>query len=159
MAAPINPFDPERDPDRHLIWKMMIVEDSQAFVAGDWGRIAGDFDAENFEGLRANESPNPDDWRIAFPTLDDYRDSWLEASRQFTARRFAGISHLEAVYARTHLNEIEIAGDRALARKKFFGTIQREDGSQLAGSRQTLYRLHRKKSGWKIVGFIGQLPL
>ena len=29
----------------------------------------------------------------------------------------------------------------------------------LSGSRQTLYRLHKKAGVWKIVGFIGYLPL
>jgi len=156
---PANPFDPISDPDRHLIWHKMIIEDSIAFVAADFAPIADDFDEEHFEGLRAKGSHNPDDWRIVFPTLASYRDNWLKAARAFIAKEFAGMTPLDAVYARTHMNEIEITGDRALAHKQFFGTVPLADGSQLSGSQQTLYRLHKQKNRWKVVGFIGQLPL
>jgi hypothetical protein len=91
--------------------------------------------------------------------LTDYRDSWLAASREFVARRFVNMTPLEAVLRRTRLNRMDIAGDRALAHKEFSGTIELADGSTLSGSRQTLYRLHRQRGIWKIVGFLGQLPL
>lgn len=155
----INPFDPAADADRHYLWQRLVVADSEAFIAGDWSAIAADFDAENFEGIRCFESSDPDRWRVEFPTLDSYRDSWLAASRQFLERRFAGLSHRQAIFARTHLADIEIRGDRALCHKKFFGDLPLVDGTMLSGCRQSLYRVHRRDGVWKIVGFLGQLPL
>jgi hypothetical protein len=155
-----NPFDRANDPDRHHIWHRLVVVDSQAFVAGDWSMIEADFDAEQFEGIRCGLSTDPADWTIAFPRLADYRDSWLAASRDFLAKRFAGgFTHLDAVLRRCRIERIDIAGDRAIAFKEFGGEVPLADGSMLCGRRLTLYRLHRRAGGWKIVGFLGQLPL
>ena len=154
-----NPFNPTRDPDRHHIWQRLIVADSDAFAAGDWHSIEADFDAEHFEGIRCHNSANPDDWEIAFPTLASYRDSWLIAAKDFAKKQFVGLTNREAVYARTRLDRIDLAGDRALCHKKFSGDLKLLDGTMHTGSRQTLYRLHRRSTGWKIVGFLGFLPL
>jgi hypothetical protein len=154
-----NPFDRASDPDRHYIWERVIAADSDAFVECDWGKIEGDFDADRFEGIRCGRSANPDDWKLVFPDLRSYRESWLKASREFLARPFAKLTHREAVYARTRLTEIEINGERALAHKKFSGEVEYADGTMLSGSRQTIYRLHKRGGVWKIVGFLGFLPL
>jgi len=154
-----NPFDEKSDPDRHHIWQRLIVVDSEAFVRGDWGMIEANFDAENFEGVRCANSGDPEKWTIAFATLAAYRDSWLIASREFLAKKFINMTPLEAVLKRTRLERIDIAGDRALAHKKFSGTIELADGTTITGSRQTIYRLHQQRGVWKIVGFLGQLPL
>ena len=158
MSLSANPFD-EADFDRRYIWQRLVAVDSDAFVRGDWLMIEADFDADRFEGIRCGNSLDPDDWKIAFARLDDYRDAWLAASVEFLAKQFVGMSHREAVYRRTRLTQIDIAGDRALAHKEFSGTLKLADGSTLSGSRQTLYRLHRIAGVWKIVGFLGQLPL
>ena len=155
----INPFDAVADADRHWIWQHLIAIDSDAFVLGDWSMIEGDFDADNFEGIRCNHSPDPDRWELAMPRLADYRDGWLAASREFLKKQFVGITHREAVYRRCRLTQIDIAGDRCLAHKQFSGELPLADGTTLSGSRQTLYRLHRRAGAWKIVGFLGQLPL
>jgi hypothetical protein len=157
---PHNPFDPAADPDRHRIWEMLIRADSEAFIAGDWSRIEHDFDAGQFEGIQCGHSLDPVDWRVTLPDLASYRDQWLAASRMFLQRRFARLSHREAIYARTRLANIHINHNRALCRKTFSGDISLEDGTMLSERRQTLYRLHRGADGrWRIVGFIGQLPL
>src|SRR5438046_1465055 len=119
----VNPFDPAADPDRHHLWRRLVEADSEAFIAGDWSAIEADFDAEDFEGIRCFGSADADAWRLAFPTLESYRQSWLESSRQFLARRFVGLTHREAIFARTHLTQIEINGARALCHKKFFGAL------------------------------------
>jgi hypothetical protein len=154
-----NPFDPTANPDRHYIWERLVRADTEAFVATDWSMIEHDFDAASFEGIRCNHSNNPDHWALVFPRLEDYRDSWLAASRDFRAKEFLDLTHAEAIYRRCRLERIDIAGDRALAHKKFSGEVPLADGSTLSGSRQTLYRLHRIGGTWKIVGFLGQLPL
>lgn len=155
----MNPFDATSDSDRHHIWHRLISVDSEAFVRGEWAMIEGDFDAESFEGIRCKNSANPDDWTIFFPTLESYRDNWLRASEEFKQKMFLKHTPLEAVLARTRLDVIEINGDRALAHKKFSGDVPLADGSALTGSRQTIYRLHNKAGRWKIVGFLGFLPL
>jgi hypothetical protein len=155
----VNPFDATSDTDRHYIWDRLVRADSDAFVDGDWAAVEPDFDSANFEGLRAHGSTDPDDWRIAFADLNTYRDEWLKASREFAKKKFAACSNRQAVYARTRLNEIQIVGERAVAHKKFSGDLKLADGSMLTGSRQTLYRLHKKGGVWRIVGFIGYLPL
>jgi hypothetical protein len=153
-----NPFHATIDSDRHHIWQRLIVADSEAFAAGDWPAIEPDFEAEQFEGIRCHNSANPAEWEIAFPTLADYRDSWLAASREFATKRFVGLTNRQAIYARTRLHRIDIAGDRALCHKTFSGNLALADGTTHGGSRQTLYRLHRRCGAWKIVGFLGFLP-
>jgi hypothetical protein len=104
-------------------------------------------------------STNPTDWQIAFPTLESYRDNWLKASQEFRAKSFVGLSTLEALYARCSIYEININANRALAIKKFTGRVECLDGTSISGDRQTVYRLHKINGDWKIVGFIGFLPL
>jgi hypothetical protein len=154
-----NPFDKDADAERHHIWQRLLAADCEAFIAGDWSMIAGDFDAHQFEGIRCANSRNPDDWRIVFARLEDYKNSWLAASREFRAKQFAGLTPRDALYRRTRLTQIDIAGDRALCHKKFSGSVPLAGGSSLTGNRQTLYRLHRIRGVWKVVGFLGQLPL
>lgn len=155
----MNPFHFQKNADRYNIWQRLVAADCEAFAAGDWSMIENDFDADAFEGVRCFHSTNPDDWKIVFSDLASYRESWLAASSEFRAKKFATVTHLEALLARTHLDEIDIQGVRALAHKKFFGELLLADGSTLAERRQTLYRLHRRGRIWKIVGFFGQLPL
>ena len=116
-----NPFDAQTDPDRNYIWDRLIRADSNAFAAGDWSMIENDFDVGQFEGIRCYGSPNPDDWKVAFHRLNEYREQWIELSREFAKKKFVDLTNREAIYARTRLEQIEIFGDRALAHKKFSG--------------------------------------
>jgi len=155
----MNPFDCHTDGDRHEIWQRLVVADCTAFAVSDWLMIENDFAADGFEGVRCFHSSNPDDWKITFPDLASYRESWLAAAKHFRSQTFATMSHLEALLVRTHMDEIDICGDLALAHKKFFGDIPFNDGSVLTDRRQTLFRLQKRDGEWKIVGFFGQLPL
>ena len=121
--------------------------------------IENDFDIANFEGIRCGNSTNPDEWRIVFPRLADYRDAWLAAAKDFAKKQFIDRSPLEALTSRCRLEQIDIAGEIALAHKKFSGEVNCADGSTLSGNRQTLYRLRKRDGKWKIVGFLGYLPL
>lgn len=155
----MNPFDAQADADRHHIWHRLMRADGEAFVIGNWSLIEDDFDSTSFEGVRCFHSTNPDNWKIVFPDLASYRDSWLAASEMFRAKKFAKHTHLDALMARAHLDVIDIQGDRALAHKKFYGGVLMVDGSYLTDRRQTLFRLRKQDGAWKIVGFFGQLPL
>ncbi|HYF52057.1 MAG TPA: hypothetical protein VEJ63_21790 [Planctomycetota bacterium] len=153
-----NPF-PASDTERRSIWQMLVARDSDAFAAQDWSPVENDFAPEIFEGIVANGSPNPDDWTIKYPRLNDYRDDWLRMAETFKRMPLKNISHRELIYKVSSLNEIEISGDRALCHKKFKGDEPLANGERYQISAQSLYRLHRIRGEWKIVGFVGYLPL
>ncbi|HVT30794.1 MAG TPA: hypothetical protein VHE81_22505, partial [Lacipirellulaceae bacterium] len=134
----MNPFDRQTEPDRYTIWQRLVAADCEAFARGEWSLVENDFDAEAFEGVRCFQSTNPDDWKLVFPDLASYRDSWLSASQEFRAKQFEGVSHVKALLVRTHLDQIDISGDKALAHKKFFGDVRMTNGALLTGRRQTL---------------------
>lgn len=151
-----NPF-PETDAARHQIWEMLVTRDIEAFLAADWTMVEEDFIPEGFIGISGNRAVDPDDWTLAFPTLDDYRDEWLKQ-----AKDFAGIAFAEdpktAIHATTVLEEIDIRGEVALVRKKFDGGLKRADGGFDAMQWQTLYYCRLQAGRWKISGFTGYLP-
>lgn len=154
-----NPFHPDQEPDRHTIWEMLVARDSDAFVKADWSMVEDDFIADQFEGVTANGSSDPGDWTLTYPTLAAYRDDWISGAEAFQQMPLVGLSHRELVYKLTTLNRIEIAGDRALCHKKFLANELLADGRRYLIACQTLYRVHRIRGVWKIVGFIGYFPL
>lgn len=151
-----NPFS-KIDPDREQIWNMLVSRDIDAFVAADWSMVADDFIAEAFVGIDGKRHPNPDKWVLAFPTLDIYRDEWLRQAREFQAIEFVGDARA-AIFQATHLEEIEINDDRAIAHKKFDGEILKADGTSDRLLWQTLYFCKRQNGVWKLTGFTGYLP-
>jgi hypothetical protein len=150
-----NPF-PD-DPDRYALWDMLVRRDIEAFHAADWGAVADDFAAAGFFGLSGLRSSNPDEWRMIFPRLEDYRDRWLGQARLSAATAYAE-PRREALYRATTLRDIEVTGDRAVAHKKFDGRIARIDGGADVIDWQTLYLCSRIDGAWKIIGFLGYLP-
>ena len=153
-----NPFG-SNDPDRREIWEMLLARDSEAFVARDWSRVDGDFICEQFEGIHAFGSGNPDDWKIKYPRLTDYRDDWLREADEFMEMPLECSTHRELIYKVSKLEEIEIAGEIALCHKKFVADEPMKNGKRFQLSAQTLYRLRRANGRWKIAGFVGYLPL
>lgn len=150
-----NPF--ADDPERHELWEMLVRRDIEAFLSVDWAATAGDFHAPGFFGLSGMKSANPDEWRMAFPRLEDYRDRWLSQA-DLSARTPYDEPRREALYRATSLVDIEISGERAVAHKKFDGTIRKMDGTVDVLSWQTLYLCARMDGTWKITGFVGYLP-
>lgn len=150
-----NPFS--GDPDRHAIWEMLVARDIEAFIACDWSMVADDFAADRFVGIDGNASGNPDDWRISFPTLAAYRDSWLAGAHAFAPRALPETAKA-GVFGATELSAIEIAGDRALAHKKFQGEIAMKGGEIDVLDWQSLYMAARVGGRWTLTGFVGYLP-
>ncbi len=150
-----NPFP--TDPDRAAIWTMLVERDIAAYVAADWSMVEDDFIADEFMGISGNRADDPDKWTISFPSLDAYRDLWLDA-----AHAGRGVSYAEdweaGIHRATSLTEIEIAGDRAIAHKKFNGEIKRFDGGVDRLNWQTLYFCRKVGGQWKLTGFVGFLP-
>lgn len=156
MSIYHNPFPPD-DPDRRALWEMLVARDIEAFVRQDWGMVADDFIEQGFMGVDGRRQGNPDGWRLSFPTLAHYRDSWLRDSREMAARvRIDALR--QAVYAATSLLDIEISGDAALLHKKFDGEIVTDAGERVRMLWQTLYQCRKVNGVWKIAGFVGYLP-
>jgi reactive intermediate/imine deaminase len=151
----MNPF-PSGDADRHQIWEMLIQRDIAAFLAGDWSIVEQDFAADQFVG---HSGPaNPDHWRIAYPTLESYRDEWLSQAKAFSTVKLRGISTVDFLYRASVLRDIEITQDCAVAHKKFDGRAVTESGEPIVLNWQSVYWLRRFPPGWKITGFLGYLP-
>jgi len=154
-----NPFDETREPERTAVWEMLVARDCEAFVGADWGLIAQDFWEERFEGISANGSNDPAGWSLSYPTLDAYRRDWLRMAAEFLQTPLVGGDHLGLLYAMTTLDRFEFDGDRLLVWKRFRAEAPLESGGDLSISMQSIFRLHRDGGRWRIVGFIGYLPL
>jgi hypothetical protein len=155
MGAATNPFS--NDPDRRAIWTMLVERDIDAFLGSDWAMVEDDFIGESFFALHAHFKPKPDDWTMAFPMLSLYRDEWLRQAKETAAVVYAEPLRA-AIFRATDLSVIDIAGERAIARKKFNGTIARADGGVETLDWQTLYFCARRAGAWKIASFVGYLP-
>lgn len=150
-----NPF--EKNTDRHQLWEMLVERDIEASIAGDWSMVADDFLEASFTAIDAQRDPNPDNWRLSFLSLDDYRASWLEQSAE--TRSKVQVDNLrKSVIEATNMDDIEVQGDSALLHKKFQGQIVTDDGEVIPMQWQTLYQCKRVDSRWKIAGFVGYLP-
>jgi hypothetical protein len=149
-----NPFD--QDSDRAEIWQMLMTRDFEAFAAGDWPMVEGDFDRLRFLGIHAHFTNDPDKWDAAFPTLEAYRDEWLrqaaESAKVVYAGRLADLLH----HAVT-LDRIDITGDVAVAHKLFDGEVPRADGTADRLTWRTLYFCLREGGRWRITGFVGYI--
>ncbi|ASP32666.1 hypothetical protein [Labrenzia sp. VG12] len=151
-----NPFS-SVDPDRAEIWDMLVMRDINAFVAADWSQVADDFDVSAFFGVDGGRAVNPDDWTLGFPDLETYKTEWLRQAADFAETEFAEDARA-AIFEATDLSAIEVKGGRAIAHKKFDGSITKADGSVDRLLWQTLYFCVRKEGRWKICGFAGYLP-
>lgn len=155
-AAERNPFEAQ-DPDRADIWTMLVQRDIDAFVAADWDAVKNDFVVDGFFGVDGGKKPNPDTWSMRFPGIGEYRDEWLRQAKEFRNAEFAEDPRA-AIFRATRLEEIEISGDRAIAHKKFDGSIRKADGTLDRLLWQTLYFCKKTDAGWKITSFCGYLP-
>jgi hypothetical protein len=153
MSYDANPFP--NDPDRCEIWDFMVRKDIDAYLAKDWSMVADDFWPEGFMGIQANGSANPDTWRLSFPSLEAYRDVW----RAGTIDQADFAEELRpALFRVCMLRDIEIVGDKALARKKFDGRVARRDGTFMLFSWQSVAYLRKGSDRWRVFGFTGYMP-
>ncbi|WP_370274335.1 hypothetical protein [Pseudooceanicola nitratireducens] len=156
MTPTENPFNPA-DPLRHHLWERHIRADIDAFIAGDWGAVAGDFDEAAFQAIDAGFSPDPADWTIGFPTLAAYRDRWLEMSAQ--TRATADPDRLrDAMFAGVRLARIDVYdGDMAILHKVFDGVTPLKDGQEDPYAWQSVFTLRLREGAWKITSFVGYM--
>ena len=156
MTYDQNPFA-AADTDRHFLWEMLVRRDIDAFLTRDWSMVEDDFATDRFFGMHGHFLSNPDGWRLAFPTLDVYRDEWLRQAEASAGAEFAEPVR-DALFRVTNLRDIDVNGDRAVLHKKFDGSIARADGTADRVNWQTLYFCQRIEGRWKITGFIGYMP-
>jgi hypothetical protein len=151
-----NPYAPSSE--QHSVFEMAVVRDVEAFVAGDWERVAGDFIEEGFFGLDGRGTSDPAGWRLTYPTLAAYRERWLAQSAAFRARRYRS-DPAEAMFALLEVPLLELDGDSGLLLKRFDGTIEVEEGEPVTLRRESLFVLRRVGGVFRVAGFVGYLPL
>lgn len=154
-----KPFahNPHRDRDRRAIWDMLMTEDFEGWCSGSFGKCKKRFDRD-FCGYTAHFKPNPDDWTMKYPILAPYEKDWLESARWGQKNHPKNETWMEFFDRSVHLDQIDIAHGRALARKKFWGTTTLRNGKKFPIAWQTHYWLRKRGNQWKITGFIGYLP-
>lgn len=154
-----NPYAAAVDADRHVLWQALIARDADSFAAADWSLCDGDFAHDRFEGISAHGSLDPIHWTLRYPTVASYRDDWLGMSERFLKVPLAEIGHRELLYKMQKFAKVEVVGDRALVWKQFRADEPLAGGDRYRISAQSVYRLHRIEGQWRIVGFVGYLPL
>jgi hypothetical protein len=154
-----NPYEAASDADRYALWEMLVARDSQSFAKADWSLCEDDFARDRFEGISAHGSFDPVKWTLKYPTVESYRDDWLEMARRFLNLPLEGISHYDLLMRMQRFAKTEIADDRALVWKQFRADEPLRNGDRYRISAQSVYRLHRVEGRWRIVGFVGYLPL
>ena len=152
-----NPYSD--DADRGELWEILIARDSDAFAASDWSACDGDFARDRFEGITANGSFNPIDWALRYPTVESYCDDWLQMSERYLRVPLAATPHRELLYRMQTFAKVEIADGRAIVWKQFWADEPLTGGDRYQLSAQSVYRLHQIDGRWKIVGFVGYLPM
>ncbi len=155
-----KPFsnNPHKDADRREIWNILMTEDFEGYCSGDFSKCKTRFD-EDFCGYNGNQSLNPKDWKVDFPTLEPYEKIWVHSAKNDVPKNQPKEGTLIEFFDRSvRLDQILIGGDRAAAHKTFFGSTPLKNGGEYKIAWQTMYFLRKRKDGWKITGFVGFLP-
>ena len=152
-----NPYS--ADADRGELWDILIARDSDAFAAADWSVCDDDFAHVRFEGITANGSFNPMDWSLRYATVESYRDDWLQMAERYLQVPLAATPHRELLYRMQSFAKVEIAEGRAIVWKQFWADEPLANGERYQLSAQSVYRLQQLDCKWKIVGFVGYLPM
>jgi hypothetical protein len=158
-TAAANPYDPNTRADHYALWQILIARDSEAFASANWSHCEKDFSRERFEGIHAHGSLDPTAWTLCYPTLDAYRDDWIEMARQYRTVPLADLRHAELLFKMQSFAQVEIDSARAIVCKQFWADEPLANGERYRVSAQSVYRLHHLDGRWQIVGFVGYLPL
>lgn len=149
-----NPF-PETT-DAYLIWEVLVRNDFEGFLQGSWDRVADDYIEEGFFGVDFGKSTSPTDWTLGFPSLQHYKNQWLEDSQRFWENDFAADPR-QQLYASCQLADIQITGTSALVHKFFVGDIPITGGASLELNWRSLFLLRKQAEKWRIAGFCGYI--
>ncbi|ODR92908.1 hypothetical protein [Sinorhizobium alkalisoli] len=155
MPHDINPFPAETD--HHAIWEMLVRKDVDGFVGQDWSIFAQCFKQDGFCGLDAKGSLDPSQWELRFPTVEAYRDAWLDDARKAAQTDYAE-DRRRALYRATNMLDIRVEGHAATARKTFDDAIALAAGGDQKLNWQSVFFCTKEEGAWKITGFVGFLP-
>ncbi|WP_259666388.1 MULTISPECIES: hypothetical protein [Rhizobium] len=156
MPYDSNPF-PSSDQDRRAIWEMLVRKDVDGFVNEDWAIFGRAFKHDGFCGLDAKGSLDPSNWQLRFPTVDLYKDAWLEDAGRAAATAYAE-DRRAALFRATNMLDIRVHGHTATARKTFDDAIALLGGGAQKLNWQSVFFCAKDEDGWKITGFVGFLP-
>ena len=146
------------DPERAFIWEMCVRRDLEAFLAADWSICANDFVSEGFSGWNAHFNSDPQEWKLGFPNLESYRDTWIKEAKDFSEKKW-GPNVREQLYGALLLDRIEIGADAVLVHKVFDGNLVMSNGTSERLHWQSLFNIRKQDGRWKQAGFVGYLPI
>jgi hypothetical protein len=129
---------------------ILVDRDVRAFVDRDWSITAPDFAPEIVAYSGASG-----ELRLAYPSLEAYRDDWLRQAGEFVGMDAQVFG--DQLRNAQQLTRIEIADGRALATKVFDGSIDGPVGP-VRLEWTSHYFLRRDAGRWVITGFVGYLP-
>lgn len=131
----------------------LVRRDTHAFAHCNWDLVAADFDADRFVGYSGAGGAC---WRVAFPSLESYRDLWLTEARELSG--LAPPAEIERqILACCNIAEVDVQGDYGVARKIFRGSLCFGD-DVIPQMWQSYYFVRREGSVWLITGFVGYIP-
>ena len=151
-----NPFSETHS--HYPIWEMCVRRDLEAYLAADWTRCADDFKSEGFVGWDAGHNHDPLKWKVTFPSLDSYRESWLIDAQNFKKQKLPADIR-EQLYQLLSLVRIELKNDTGIVHKKFNGVLKINSNSEKKLAWQSIFFLKKENHRWLQAGFIGYLPL
>jgi hypothetical protein len=157
MLEVANPFSEEK-PDHRALWEMLMLRDIRAFAARDWSQVDEDFAADVFFGIHANGSLIPGRWTLSYPRLEHYKREWLRQAEESAVKQYV-VPLEQALHEVSCLHRVVIQEGTACVWKRFDGVLRDTGGAAETLSWQTVYFSQKRGSAWKIVGFIGYLPL
>ena len=156
LHEPANPY--KIGSDEAAIWEICVRRDIRSFVAADWEICAADFTTGSFSGWDARFSADPMQWKMTFPTIDDYKASWIRDARLFAGRSWQ-TSLADSLFGALSLLRVEVTGDTSLVHKRFSGHLLPVDGETIPLRWQSIFHLRREGGRWCQSGFIGYLPI
>lgn len=144
--------------DEHELWEICVRRDILAFAAADWSICAADFKQEGFSGWDAGRSADPHLWRMAFPSLGEYRRAWEKDAAAHISREWERPLR-DSLFEALTLARVDITGDVALVHKRFDGRLLPRQGQPIQLRWQSLFQLRRECGRWLQTGFVGYMPL
>jgi hypothetical protein len=150
--------NPYTQTDYFDIWEMLIKRDFEGFLSQNWKLIEDDFSGDSFFGIDYSKSKNPDNWKLTFSTLEQYKQSWLKDSIDFSQISFSS-SPRNILYECSKLENWDIQHDKAIVQKVFDGEIPILNGGAIQLKWRSIFMLKKIEDTWKIHGFVGYISL
>jgi len=154
----INPYCKKTSADLYQLWDMLVSRDIQAFTQSDWHRVENDFLTEEFWAINANWSKDPSQWLYEYPSLNEYKATWLKQSFE-SLSKYGPLALQNGLLNLSSFSQINIKENNASILKRFDGYLIQETGEKELLKWQTLYVCKKVKDKWYIKSFIGYLPL